>query len=182
MDEIVAWTALRRDGGRPVRRGWWQLRNPGCGYARARHGWHRRRLPRGRLRARPGSATNDSSRLFLLLNWPRPLLPWRIDEIKPEWIGANLVLGGVEALSWLPARTRLLFADGATVVVEGQNAPCRSAGGGIAKHYAGRDGLEFLFVREAKRLRGIVAWVEKAGTIRPGEKLVVKLPEQRLYR
>ena len=49
-------------------------------------------------------------------------------EIKPEWIGANLVIEGVPHLSMLPAGTLLFFKDGVTLKVDAQNGPCRIAG------------------------------------------------------
>ena len=39
-----------------------------------------------------------------------------------------------------------------------------------------------LFPKVAKRLRGLVAWVEKPGTIMPGEAVSVRVPEQWVYR
>ena len=37
------------------------------------------------------------------------------------------------------------------------------------------------FVKAAKRLRGLVAWVEKPGTIKLGEAISVRVPEQWVY-
>jgi hypothetical protein len=34
----------------------------------------------------------------------------------------------------------------------------------------------------AKRLRGLVAWVEKPGIIRAGEEISVRVPEQWIYQ
>lgn len=39
-----------------------------------------------------------------------------------------------------------------------------------------------LFPKAAKRLRGLVAWVEKPGTIKAGEEMSVRVPEQWIYR
>ena len=38
------------------------------------------------------------------------------------------------------------------------------------------------FVKVAKRLRGLLAWVEKPGRIVPGEAVSVRIPEQWIYR
>ena len=38
------------------------------------------------------------------------------------------------------------------------------------------------FPKVAKRLRGLVAWVEKPGTITAGEAVSVRVPEQWVYR
>ncbi len=107
-----------------------------------------------------------------------------IPRILPEWIGANLVLGGVPRLSMLPAGTMLFFAGGVTLKVDGQNAPCRLAGRSVARH-AGMDDVEagaLLFPKHGRRLRGLVAWVEKPGRIARGEQVSVRIPEQWIYR
>ncbi|MBZ9891948.1 MOSC domain-containing protein [Mesorhizobium sp. BR1-1-3] len=105
-------------------------------------------------------------------------------EIKPEWIGANLVMEGVPNLSMLPAGTLLFFKGGVTIKVDAQNGPCRIAGRSIAEN-AGMADVEagaLLFPKAAKRLRGIVAWVEKPGTVRAGEEISLRVPEQWIYQ
>ncbi|MER8722728.1 MOSC domain-containing protein [Mesorhizobium sp. M1027] len=107
-----------------------------------------------------------------------------VAEIKPEWIGANLVIEGLPHLSMLPSGTLLFFKGGATVKVDAQNGPCRIAGRSVAEH-AGMADVEagaLLFPKAAKRLRGLVAWVEKPGTITAGEEISVRVPEQWIYR
>jgi MOSC domain-containing protein len=104
-----------------------------------------------------------------------------VPSLRPEWIGANLVIDGVPRLSMLPARTRLVFAGGAVLRVDGQNAPCRLSGGAVAAHYPGRDGLDIAFVAAAKRLRGLVAWVEKPGSIAVGDAVEIRIPEHWIY-
>ena len=106
-----------------------------------------------------------------------------IDRIEPEWIGGNITLDGIPMLSMLPAATLLFFEGGVTLKVDFQNGPCRIAGASIARHL-GREGdvaLALSFVPAAKRRRGLLAWVEKPGTIRSGESVRVQLPEQWIY-
>ena len=105
-------------------------------------------------------------------------------EIKPEWIGANLLLDGVPMLSMLPSGTMLFFKGGVTIKIDGQNAPCRLAGRSVAEHagMGDHDAGSLLFPRVARRLRGLVAWVEKAGTITSGEEVSVRVPEQWIYQ
>lgn len=107
-----------------------------------------------------------------------------LPEIKPEWIGANLLIDGLPQLSMLPAGTLLFFEGGVTLKIEGQNHPCRISGRSIAEN-AGMPDLDaggLLFPKMAKRLRGLVAWVEKPGTVRSGEAISVRVPEQWVYR
>lgn len=105
-------------------------------------------------------------------------------EIRPEWIGANLLLDGVPMLSMLPAGTMLFFKGGVTIKIDGQNAPCRIAGRSIAEHasMADHDAGSLLFPKAARRLRGLVAWVEKPGIISAGEDVSVRVPEQWIYQ
>lgn len=104
-------------------------------------------------------------------------------EVKPEWIGANLLLDGVAQLSFLPAGTLLFFTGGVTLKVDTQNRPCRIAGRSIAEN-AGMADLQagaLLFPKVARRLRGLTAWVEKPGRIEAGEAVSVRVPEQWVY-
>ncbi|TPL03477.1 MULTISPECIES: MOSC domain-containing protein [unclassified Mesorhizobium] len=107
-----------------------------------------------------------------------------LEEIKPEWIGANLVVEGVPHLSMLPAGSLMFFKGGVTLKIDGQNKPCRFAGQSIAEHVgaADQEATALLFPKEAKRLRGLVAWVEKPGIVRAGEEISIRVPEQWIYR
>jgi hypothetical protein len=108
----------------------------------------------------------------------------QVDAVAPEWIGANIVISGIPHLTLLPAGTRIAFGD-ATLVVEAPNAPCKIAGTAIAKHLtpgAAPGGLDLAFPAKAKGLRGVVASVERAGTIRAGEIITVKVPPQTLWQ
>jgi MOSC domain-containing protein YiiM len=107
-----------------------------------------------------------------------------IAELRPEWIGANLVLEGIPNLSMLPSASLLFFKGGVTLKVDAQNHPCRYSGRSIAENVgsADVDGVALAFVKAAKRLRGLVAWVEKPGTISAGEEISVRVPEQWIYR
>jgi len=107
-----------------------------------------------------------------------------IAEVSPEWLGANLLLEGAPRLSMLPAGTMLFFQGGVTLKVDAQNGPCRIAGRAVAEG-AGMADVEagsLLFPKSAKRLRGLVAWVEKPGRIAAGEQVSVRIPEQWIYR
>ena len=107
----------------------------------------------------------------------------QLQDIAPEWIGANVVLEGLPRLSWLPSGTRLIFSD-ATIVVEAQNAPCRISGRSIARHVDPEGkvaGLSLEFPEKAQGLRGLVASVERVGTVRAGETVTIKVPRQAIW-
>jgi hypothetical protein len=107
-----------------------------------------------------------------------------LDEIKPEWIGANMLIEGVPHLSMLPSGTLLFFKGGVTIKIDAQNKPCRIAGRSIAENagMADHEAGALAFPKAAKRLRGLVAWVEKPGSIAVGEEISVRVPEQWIYR
>ncbi|WP_231710230.1 MOSC domain-containing protein [Roseibium limicola] len=105
-----------------------------------------------------------------------------IDRLEAGWIGGNIVIEGMPHLSLIPPRTRLVFAGGAVVRVDGDNVPCRSAGKSIAAQFADRSGLDLAFPKLARRLRGLVGYVEKPGTILPGEEVTAHIPEQWIYQ
>lgn len=104
-----------------------------------------------------------------------------IAELKSEWIGGNITLSGIPNLTQVPPRTRLVFEGGVVIRVDGENAPCRFAGGAIAANYPERDGLDLLFPKKAQRLRGLVGYIEKPGAIVAGEGVSAHVPEQWIY-
>lgn len=105
-----------------------------------------------------------------------------IPEIKPEWIGGNLVLEGVDNLTRLPPRTLIFFEGGATIKIDGDNKPCRVSGRSIGSHFESREDIELEFSKQAANLRGLVGWVEKPGTIRSGETFEARIPPQWIYQ
>jgi hypothetical protein len=105
-----------------------------------------------------------------------------VPHIRPEWIGANLLVSGIRDFTLLPPRTTLFFASGVTLRIDGLNVPCRQSGRAIAAHYPGHEDLELRFVKTARYLRGLVGWVEKPGMIGVGETIQVHVPEHRIYR
>lgn len=104
-----------------------------------------------------------------------------LERIDPCWIGANVVIDGIDRLSFLPRGTHLMFEGGAILIVEDQNHPCRIAGKRIQDHVPGRTDIELGFPKLAKGRRGLVASVEKPGTIANGEAVEALIPEQWIY-
>lgn len=100
-----------------------------------------------------------------------------VPEIRPEWLGANLLVEGVPSLSALPAGTRLLFPGGAGLICEGVNQPCRQPAVVIQGHFPNSQALS-QFVRAGFGRRGIAASVERPGAVRRGDLARIALPEQ----
>jgi hypothetical protein len=104
-----------------------------------------------------------------------------LTKLSSEWIGGNITFSGIPNFSKVPPRTRLVFEGGAVIRVDGDNAPCRVAGNAIAANNPGREGLDLLFPQKARRLRGLVGYVEVPGVIKAGEKIIAHIPEQWIY-
>lgn len=101
-----------------------------------------------------------------------------IPAVKPEWVGANLVVRGIPDLTLLPPSSRLQFPSGAMVVIDAENHPCRYPADIIARHHPeARMG----FVKAAMHKRGVVGWVEAEGMIRTGDSVTIWIPPQRIY-
>lgn len=100
-----------------------------------------------------------------------------VAELRPEWLGANLCLRGLPSLSTIGAMTRLQLSGGVTLAITAENHPCRGPGREIELALAREDeGLAARFVKLAMHRRGVVAVVERAGTVAVGETVTVVRP------
>lgn len=104
-----------------------------------------------------------------------------MDEIKAEWMGANLAISGVPSLTCLPPATRLFFPGEAVLTVEGENLPCATMAKSVQRHVPGWKGEPDQIVRAALRRRGLVAWVERPGVVRGGDQVRIGFPTEALY-
>jgi hypothetical protein len=103
-----------------------------------------------------------------------------VARIDPAWVGANLLVDGLAWFSYLPRGTKLIFADGAILTLEDQNAPCRIAGAAIARH-TGKASVELEFAKCCQGLRGVVVSVERPGLIAAHGEFTARIPAQWLY-
>jgi len=101
-----------------------------------------------------------------------------IPAVRPEWVGANMVLSGIPDLTLLPPSTRLQFTSGAMVVIDAENHPCRYPADIISRHHPEQ---KKGFVTAAMHKRGVVGWVEAEGVIRTGDNVTIWIPPQRIY-
>ena len=102
----------------------------------------------------------------------------RLDEFDPRWMGPNIVVSGIPDFSHVPPSSRLQADDGTTLIVDMQNFPCHQIGRTINLD---RPGLGTGFKAAAGGLRGVTAWVERPGTLRPGQALRLHVPVQRTW-
>jgi MOSC domain-containing protein YiiM len=101
-----------------------------------------------------------------------------ISELKPGWLGANLMVSGIPDFSQIPPSTRMIFASGASLVVDLENSPCKYPGEIIERHH---EGYGSLFPAAAVGRRGVTAWVEREGQINTGDSIHLYIPPQRIY-
>ena len=97
-----------------------------------------------------------------------------IPRIDPGIIADNICTEGVDNLTDLPRMTRLAFPSGAVVMLGGPNAPCTIAGDMVARAYGSRPEA---FPKAAIGRRGVTGWVERPGTVQPGDAITILPPD-----
>ena len=101
-----------------------------------------------------------------------------IPEVRPEWLGANMLVSGIPDFTLLPPSTRLQFPSGATIVVDMENYPCSQIAKVVEQHHPG---TQFKVVQAAMHKRGVTAWVEREGVVKAGDTIKIVTPPNRLY-
>lgn len=102
-----------------------------------------------------------------------------IPELSGSLLGANLCVSGVDRFTLIPRGSTLWFPEDAILRVERENKPCKYPGEEIALVYPQVDPLRFPKAAEGKR--GLVGVVYRAGIIRPGDKITIKIHEPQPY-
>lgn len=100
-------------------------------------------------------------------------------RLDPALVGASLVVEGIADFTHLPPSSRLQGPDGATLVVDLENLPCTLPARPIEIAHPGYGAR---FKAAAQGRRGVTAWVEREGTLRPGDVLRLFIPSQRRWR
>ncbi len=101
-----------------------------------------------------------------------------LPALSPHLLGASMVLRGIPDFSHIPPGSRLQATSGATLVVDTENQPCVLPGKGIEAEHPGYGSS---FKSAAKGRRGIVAWVEREGTLTLGDKVRLHIPAQPVW-
>ena len=100
------------------------------------------------------------------------------EALRPEWLGANIMLRGLPRLTEPPPGSRLIFSSGAGLVVDLENEPCSIVAKAIEAH---RPGKGSTFKKHARAKRGVTAWVERCGALELGMKCMPHTPPQRIW-
>jgi hypothetical protein len=101
-----------------------------------------------------------------------------LDHLAPEHLGLSAVLEGIADFSHVPPSSRLQAESGATLTVDMENRPCTLPSREIE---AAHPGYGKRFKPAAAGRRGVVAWVEREGTLSLGERLRLFVPDQPLW-
>jgi hypothetical protein len=101
-----------------------------------------------------------------------------LDSLSPSLLGATMVISGIPDFSHVPPGSRLQADTGATLVVNLNNRPCNFPAKGIEQAHTGYGAA---FKRAAEGRRGVVAWVEREGVFRLGDKVRLHIPDQRVW-
>jgi len=101
-----------------------------------------------------------------------------LKELRPEWLGATLVLSGIPDFTHVPPSSRLQNEAGTTLVVDMLNRPCLYPAKEIEKDMPG---FGKAFKPAADGRRGVTAWVERPGTLSVGDKMRLHIPDQRAW-
>lgn len=96
-----------------------------------------------------------------------------IPDIAPGLVADNLYVTGVPDLTSVPRMTRMVFAEGAVLMLGGPNGPCTIAGALIEAVHGTAPSA---FPKAALGRRGLAAWVEHPGVVRPGEGFELRTP------
>lgn len=96
-----------------------------------------------------------------------------IDELSPQWVGANLIVEGIPDFSRVPPSSRLIAGNGTALVVDMENAPCRFPGDIIETRKPGKGKG---WAKAAQGKRGVTLWVEREGELKVGDTLSLHIP------
>ncbi len=98
-----------------------------------------------------------------------------VTELHPRLLGASIVIAGIPDFTFVPPGSRLQAETGATLVVDMENRPCHLPAKPIDAEGPGNGRA---FKAAAGNLRGVTAWVEREGILRPGDVLRLHVPDQ----
>lgn len=98
--------------------------------------------------------------------------------LDPGLLGASMVLQGIPDFSHIPPGSRLQADSGATLVVDLENRPCTYPAKGIEAAHPGHGAR---FKPAAAGRRGVVAWVEREGDFRLGDRVRLHVPDQPVW-
>lgn len=101
-----------------------------------------------------------------------------LDGLQPEWLGASMIIEGIDDFTHVPPSSRLMNAAGTSLVIDMINRPCLYPAKEVEKD---KPGYGKAFKRAALGRRGVTAWVEHEGPLAIGDELTLHVPDQRAW-
>ncbi|WP_371226146.1 MOSC domain-containing protein [Roseovarius sp. 2305UL8-3] len=101
-----------------------------------------------------------------------------LDGLEPEWVGASMIIEGIDDFTHVPPSSRLMNAAGTSLVIDMLNRPCLYPAKEVEKD---KPGYGKAYKTAAKGRRGVTAWVEREGPLSVGDELVLHVPDQRVW-
>ena len=101
-----------------------------------------------------------------------------LERLEPEWVGASIIIEGIDDFTHVPPSSRLMNAAGASLVIDMHNRPCIYPGKEVEKE---QSGFGKLYKPAARGRRGVTAWVEREGPLSVGDTLTLHVPDQRVW-
>jgi len=102
-----------------------------------------------------------------------------VETFDPGWIGASMVIEGIPDFTNLPPSSRLQIEGVATLTVDMHNRPCNLPAPVIDQDAPGHGKA---FKSAARNIRGVLAWVEREGPIRLGDRVMLHVPDQPIWQ
>ena len=102
-----------------------------------------------------------------------------LENLDPKYLGASVVIEGIDDFSHIPPSSRLQAENGTTLIVDMQNRPCTFVSREIEKDMPGHGKP---FRPAAKGRRGVTAWIERPGSLRVGDRMRLHISDQRPWK
>lgn len=102
-----------------------------------------------------------------------------MEALDPIYVGASIVIEGIEDFSHVPPSSRLQADNGTSLVVDMQNRPCVLPARELEADFPGYGKA---FKTAATGRRGVTGWVERPGKLRIGDRLRLHVPDQRQWK
>ena len=102
-----------------------------------------------------------------------------LENLDPKYLGASVVIEGIDDFSHIPPSSRLQAENGTTLIVDMQNRPCTFVSREIEKDMPGHGKP---FRPAAKGRRGVTAWIERPGSLCVGDRMRLHIPDQRPWK
>lgn len=96
-----------------------------------------------------------------------------VPRLDYRWLGANVLIRGAPELTKVPPGSRFVFSSGAVLCIDGDNEPCTKAGKAVVEGLGAEASVASRFVKAADGLRGLVAWVERPGSLKTGDRVTL---------